>query len=112
LLVYFKKGYEEWGTPFDTTTWRIPSTFGVDSSDNKLWIFPNPARERITVVTPGKSIEELKLVLYSMAGTKVREYYLKPGEQSISLSDYRAGMYYAKLYQNSKLIGYQKIVRF
>lgn len=111
-LVYYKKGAEEWGTPFDTATWSTPDTFEVDSSDNKLQIFPNPARDVVTVIATGHNSAELSLAVFSVAGLKAGEYSLKPGEQSLSLANYRAGMYFAKLYQNGKMVGYQKIVKF
>jgi len=111
-LVYFKKGSETWGAPFDTSTWGVPEKLAADSFNNHLRIFPNPATESVTLLAESDKGAELELVIYSLAGMKAGVYPIKPGEQPLSLAKYRAGMYYAKLYRNGKMIGFQKIVKY
>ena len=75
-------------------------------------IFPNPARNDVSVIVNSQSGEGLVLVIFSMSGLKAGEYIVIPGEQTLSLANFRAGMYYAMLYQDGKMVGFQKIMKY
>ncbi len=111
-LVYFKKGTETWGTPIDTTSWGVPEKLSADTLYHHLRIFPNPVTETVTAFAACDKGACLKLVVFSLAGMKVGEYPIEPGEQTLSLANYSPGMYYAILYQDGKKIGFQKIAKY
>jgi hypothetical protein len=112
-LVFFRKGDETWGTPFDTTDWEMP--FGIQENNLNTLIFsiyPNPTNGNAMFSLAGNIKGDLRLDVFTISGRLVEVFDLNQAEQPLSLENYRAGMYYAKLYQNGKLIGCQKIVKY
>lgn len=65
---------------------------------DKLQIFPNPARENITVRYPDIfNYQEREVVIYNALGNEVKRLFRPPGqpEEEVNISDLPAGLYIA-----------------
>ena len=109
-LVYFKKGSETWGTPLDTTNWEdpyaIPDTFHV-----RLILYPNPSNDLVTLEIPDLEKPDYRLEIFSLSGIKISEMNFTDSKFTFSISDYRQGMYFLKLYKGNLQLGQEKLIK-
>jgi PKD repeat protein len=78
--------------------------------NRKLSIFPNPAKDEITIALNSKTLVNPKIEIYSLEGKKVKEIYEFGSEVKISLTDFSKGVYLVKLFDNGKELSSEKIV--
>ena len=109
-LVYFKKGSETWGTSLDTTNWEdlyaIPDTFHV-----RLILYPNPSNDLVTLEIPDLEKPDYRLEIFSLSGIKISEMNFTDSKFIFSISDYRQGMYFLKLYNGNLQLGQEKLIK-
>jgi hypothetical protein len=81
VLVYYKKGTEEWGTPL------LLSSKNIESETNKknFTIFPNPATDKITISSEQMANGEVEI--YNSLGIKMLEVRGKKLDPSIPQGD-------------------------
>jgi hypothetical protein len=80
--------------------------------NRKLSIFPNPAKDEITIALNSKTLVNPKIEIYSLEGKKV--YFDKLSNQNekitLSVKDFSKGIYLVKLFDNNQEISSEKIV--
>jgi hypothetical protein len=86
-LQYYKKGSNEWGTPFNFT--------GVETlhATNEIKVYPNPTSETIYIETNGHS-DPMIFELYSANGNIVLKQDLQGANQPIDVSHLNTGLYF------------------
>jgi len=75
-------------------------------------VYPNPSKREITVeINPKFKILNPKIVIYDIAGKKIKEVSdIKTKEVKISIDTLTKGIYFVKLYDKEKELGGEKIV--
>lgn len=80
-LVYYKKGTEEWGSPVATNcNTLVPVESPITNFQPKIYIYPNPAKEKITV-----QIDDFtsgSIMVFSLIDLMGREIFKTPINQS------------------------------
>ncbi|NPD86827.1 T9SS type A sorting domain-containing protein [Lentimicrobium sp. L6] len=88
-LVYFKKGEEEWGEEH--------TIVGLDEmiKENKLTIYPNPAKNYITFQLPLNTIESI-IYITNIYGISIAEHHIYKGQTQIiwECSNVAKGVYF------------------
>jgi hypothetical protein len=86
-LQYYKKGNNEWGTPFNFT--------GIETlrAYNEMKVFPNPTSETIFIETNGQT-NPITFELYSAGGSNVIKEDLPGGNQQIDVRRLKPGLYF------------------
>jgi hypothetical protein len=86
-LQYYKKGNNEWGTPFNFT--------GLETlhAQKEVKVYPNPASETVYVETIGQATP-ITFDLYSADGNRVVTKDLPGGNQQIDVRCLTPGLYY------------------
>ncbi|MBK7173514.1 MAG: T9SS type A sorting domain-containing protein [Bacteroidales bacterium] len=110
-LVYFKKGSETWGTPFDTSDWEEHGLMNNYDSGTKLFLYPNPAVNSITVAIQGYQKGVYSLEIVSLLGIKQLKIYFEADEMTIPVGNLKRGIYLLRLYNGNKLVSQKKLVK-
>jgi hypothetical protein len=86
-LQYYKKGKNEWGTPFNFT--------GVETlrTSNEMKVYPNPASETVYIETNGAAAP-VTFELFSADGSRVMKEELPDGNRPIDVSRLNPGLYF------------------
>ncbi len=81
--------------------------------DLEIRLYPNPARENITLDITNTLNQESELFIYNAWGQMIRSYKMQQqqSEISISLIGIKSGVYYCELRTNNKTIGTGKFVK-
>lgn len=109
-LVYFNKGTETWGTPWDTSDWVLPYSI-PDSEQVKFILYPNPAGDLVNIEIPETEISGYRLEIFSITGLKINEISITESKSAFDVSNFRSGMYFLKLYKDNIQVGQQKLVK-
>ncbi len=95
-LVYFKKGDEIWGTPFDCsyllTNNEISGSFLMDYS-----IFPNPADHIVFLRFKNELMQPYDFVLYDCLGRTVKRITINDRETNINVTKLKSSLYFYEL---------------
>jgi hypothetical protein len=111
-LVYYKKGPETWGTPFDTSTWHKPDAINeAINSGSKIKLYPNPASELVTLEILDFGKGKFRLEIVTLLGIKVDEMNVLSDDFTFSVSNYNKGMYFLRLFDDNRFVGQQKLVK-
>lgn len=86
------------------TSWRLPQ-----QQEKKCRIYPNPAREYVTVAM--KSPDEAEGAIHSMVGNLVRRFRMQEPEKQISLAGIPDGAYILSLKQNGECYQEKLLIR-
>ena len=74
----------------------ISNATGIESiSDNRIYLFPNPATNTITIQTQSVS----SFIIYDLAGREIISAKLKGGENNFSVSQLSKGIYLVRITQ-------------
>jgi len=113
-LLYFSKGTDTWGIPFDTSTWN--TTFSDSdsvSTQDQIVLYPNPAGDRVTIeISSFDNSSSYCMKIYAVAGNKTDEMIIPEKSFTFSAGKYAPGIYFLIVYKDGKIAGYQKLVRF
>lgn len=94
-------------TQQDTGTVSVAES--IPSTVPQLQLFPNPTRDRITLVTSGIT-EPLQLVVMDSRGKIVREQLVTDTTTRVNLAPLARGVYYLQLYSNEVRF-FRKVLR-
>lgn len=103
IVQYIKESSSIYTTPDDELGYGIPdfslalnNALGIQQfSDGKFLVYPNPAKEQLTVAFPN-GFEAADVTLYNSIGQKVMEQHISNASPAITIGTLNAGMY---LYQ-------------
>lgn len=109
-LVYFKKGDETWGTPLDTTNWKLPNLI-PEFKQIDISVYPNPSTGLVIIKIPEVEKADFRLEIFSITGIKINEMKIRESKFAFDISNYSKGMYFLKLYKNNLQLGQQKLMR-
>jgi len=70
------------------------NTNEISVNDTKIQIFPNPAKDNITILCP-KNIQLKKVCIYNQEGRKL--LCKKDGEKTIDVSEFQSGLYFIEI---------------
>jgi len=81
--------------------------------DLGIKLYPNPAKENITIDFKNALTQDAELVIYNTMGKKLRSYSLQKhqSEINIGLFGIKSGIYYCELRTNNKTIGTGKFIK-
>ena len=82
------------------------STIAFDLSDEKVLVFPNPAKNNFTIQFPKNSGSDVEITIVNTSGQVVKKQIIAKNEimnngKSIDVSDLNNGIYLVQLYSNS-----------
>lgn len=88
-IVYWKKGTEEWGTPFTCS-----ELLGETEINNarELTLFPNPAKDQVQIELKSDKIKSLKV--FDVSGRIIIDMQPNQGKHTLSVSGLDAGIYF------------------
>jgi hypothetical protein len=108
-LVYFRKGSETWGIPFDTSLWE-----GIRddvASQNQFSVYPNPTSDQLTIEFPQWTNGECSISIISVLGQTFTRQSIESDKLTISLIDYPPGVYVLRVFQNNQILGQKKFIK-
>lgn len=107
-IIYFKKGDDEWGEPFDCDSLLV-NTQPINKQKFGITIAPNPMKDftRINVAISGQ--QNVKIAIYNSMGEKVRENLIT-NELILQKEGLHPGIYLIRVFESNKLIGTKKLV--
>jgi hypothetical protein len=83
---------------------------GIDDLHlNTAFIYPNPAKDEITVITNNTVTKDQKLYIYNVLGKLIRVITLQDIQQFIDISDLKNGIYLLEIKSNN-LSNVQKLI--
>ncbi len=92
-----------------TLTANFHSTVGIDGVSNvNIKVYPNPAKEIITV--EGNGGESVDIHLFSSMGQLVYSSVFKNEKMTIDVSDFSSGIYVLKISNGSKIIENKRLI--
>ncbi len=86
-LIYFKKENLEWGTPY------IFSKSVLPSETREIFVFPNPANEKITVKIANIMVKASDLSITDIAGRRLLSIQLNSESNEINIENLSSGIY-------------------
>jgi hypothetical protein len=89
------------------TTVSEPSDINEKENRNAFNIFPNPARNKVSIISP--ACETYSLTIFNSAGDKIYSADAAPNHQ-LSTADWLSGIYFVQLKSNNQFIT-QKIIK-
>ncbi|HQA76544.1 MAG TPA: T9SS type A sorting domain-containing protein [Salinivirgaceae bacterium] len=103
-LVYYKKGGVTWGDPLTIT--EISDV----SISKSIMIFPNPAKNQITVNISDGNYQDLQIFIYDIQGKLQKTECLEPNNSTINISSLDSGIYILKISDNEKVLKIDRLV--
>jgi hypothetical protein len=79
----------------------------ADVEKIKLYIYPNPSNDYITITT---DLKNANFVIYNMDGQVLANDVIKSTNTQIDIRNYRAGIYFVKIYTDKKTITSKLVV--
>ncbi|NVO20526.1 MAG: T9SS type A sorting domain-containing protein [Bacteroidetes bacterium] len=110
--MYFKKGNETWGSPFDSTGWLQPHSVKPDvHAQVCINVFPNPLRNQAEIQLWDKRSGDFIIEIADLYGKLVKTYIITASISQIDLTGISQGVYMMRLFRNGELIGTEKIIK-
>jgi|GEM_PF-1840604 len=106
-LVYYKKGSETWGTPYDCGT-ILSDDFNEEVTARMVTVSPNPATDHIEIALKNLNAA-LSFELYNLTGNVVKSFLITEPTTTISCSDLNAGLYLYRISGTSGFIASGKL---
>jgi hypothetical protein len=108
-LVYYKKGNEEWGDPYNCDS-LLSGVNEPVSTGSKVILFPNPMHSTSKLIMPGKQDGNYQLQLYNSMGLIAKELRFQSNEIIIQKSDLDEGIYFYRVNSENQVIADGKLV--
>jgi hypothetical protein len=94
---------------FPTLACSNPTTgIGQNNSSNLISIYPNPAKNQITLNNENSSIFNATLI--NMLGQKIRTFEVENGKNSIDISALSDGIYFINICDKNNMIASKKLI--
>lgn len=111
-LVYYKKANEEWGTPYNCDS-LLNNKNKIISSNNLIFIYPNPAHNLINIEIPTYNLQKLYIEIIDIAGKKLLKKEINKLIEKIDISDYPKSIFFIKIIDsNNNILKIDKIVKY
>jgi hypothetical protein len=107
VLVYWKKGNNEWGIPY--TCSEILGTPGQQPVGS-IKIYPNPVTEKMVKIE-GTAAEPMEMTLLDPAGRYLLREISSEGNAILNLTSLRQGVYFLKVSQGSNILTTKLIIQ-
>ncbi len=91
-LIYYKKGFETWGTPI------YVSVEDKKFDQIEISVYPNPADNYINVKST--NLDDASIEIFTMTGKQIKQIELKSETSRINISDICPGIYIIKIWNN------------
>jgi hypothetical protein len=108
-LVYYKKGTQAWGAPYDCAT-ILSTGFNEQFALNKFSITPNPATDYFNISIDRYFSESMNFELFNIYGTKIKEEKISNASTAVSCSELSGGIYLFRIYNKSQILSSGKIM--
>lgn len=108
-LVYFKKGTQTWGTPYDCGT-ILSSEFNEQFALNKFSITPNPASDYFTINIDRYLKGTMNFELFNIYGTKIKKEEISNPTTTVSCGELSDGIYLYRIYDKSQVLSSGKLM--
>jgi len=106
-LVYYKKGDETWGTPYNCD-WLLHIETLQKDDQFQIEYFPNPAKDYIIVRS---QVYPAQLRIFDMTGRLLKELTLMEQETTVDISRLSKGAYLAQIQSHNYLSRSRKIIK-
>jgi hypothetical protein len=93
---------------FDTLTYIVNAwvtSVKEVSLSKEVSVFPNPAKERVTLKYPTKEI--IAIEIYNVLGTRVKTFYHSGLESEINIGDLKSGVYFIRIRDGNQTVSKQ-----
>ncbi|HLR76153.1 MAG TPA: T9SS type A sorting domain-containing protein, partial [Balneolaceae bacterium] len=74
-------------------------------------LYPNPARNRVTLDLKEKNPENLSLQVVDIRGRKVYQTQRLTRKTTLKITDWFSGVYFLKLLKHGKLVATKKLIK-
>jgi hypothetical protein len=91
-LVYYKKGDETWGTPFNCDS--LLTGFHQTFIDTKTLIYPNPLHDFTRLSIDNPKNKEYQFQLFNSMGMLIRKYHFQTNDLMIPRENLGNGIYF------------------
>ena len=109
--VYYKKGNEEWGTPWTFDCDSLPTSINNDAPNkSNITITPNPMKEMTRISIDSPVDENFSISIYNIMGEEVYEHIFRAGEIIISRSELSKGIYVIKISDPNSVLAIRKLI--
>ncbi len=108
-LVYYKKGNQSWGSPYDCGT-ILSVEFDKQFALNVLTITPNPATTHFTILIDRYVPIKMSFELYNILGTKVSQQNLTDSKTEINCCSLARGIYLYRIQATSGIVASGKLI--
>lgn len=104
MLAYYEKDGESWGTPLDVS--------GISPDHQPEWvkIYPNPARESITLSIEPSHAEKLSVRLVDVNSRVVHQQKVSSGTSVIHIEHLPPGVYFCVVFNKDRVLHSHKLV--
>ncbi|CEJ70708.1 T9SS type A sorting domain-containing protein [Chryseobacterium oranimense] len=93
-------------TSVTSGSFAVLGTNDVEAVNNKVVLYPNPAKETVTI----KNADKIKSVdIYESAGRKIKS--VKPDGETINVRDLKPGIYYFEITLKDGNLSYEKLIK-
>ncbi|MCF8368533.1 MAG: T9SS type A sorting domain-containing protein [Bacteroidales bacterium] len=107
-LVYYKKGTEEWGEPYNCDSLLV-STTDLPVSKLVISIAPNPMKNLSKIKTQSQGLKNSVISIFNSTGIKLMEFKDSP-EVVLNKGDLNPGIYLVQFYLNGLLTDTKKLI--
>lgn len=103
-LAYYNKGGVTWGNPLTIT--------GISdaSISRDITIFPNPAKNQITVNISDGNCRDLQIFIYDIQGKLQKTECLESNYSTINISNLDLGVYILKITDNERVLKMDRLI--
>jgi hypothetical protein len=91
-LVYYKKGDETWGTPFNCDS--LLTGFQQTFIDTKTLLYPNPLHDFTRLSIDNPKNKEYQFQLFNSMGVLIKEYHFQTNDLMIQRENLGNGIYF------------------
>ncbi|MBN2757094.1 MAG: C10 family peptidase [Bacteroidales bacterium] len=84
----------------DITTHGSVGTFDVNEKDTRFLVYPNPAKDKISIT----NLMDTRVYIYNNLGSLMKAFDIKDDSQEVNVSNFKTGLYYLKFENNNQRI--------
>lgn len=96
---------------FQQTNFELTPIRQIPGIDLRMWAFPNPVQEEVTLRLSVLPSESLNLILFDAAGKQRKAKELTAIDTQLSLHDLPAGSYRLAVFYRNQVVSTQQIIK-